>query len=427
MSREVQIGVGSFSTVTRITTKGGAGGVIVAIKTIENALSPERDDTEIVRLLRELIILREFSHPNILSASSITRDEASSLDTSQYDVRITTPNMDCDLSAMLRTPRVAQSLDTDQITMLYYQVLAGLKYLHEHGVIHRDLNPRNILVNSNGSVKIGDFGLCSLSSAKNTKIRRKQQDEGGESKRQSQGEKGQGEKNDHNNEECDEDSLLWRTLRVSNIHCTPYTSPEILLERKKCTPSSDMWAAGIVLVEMLFASVEEKKVSLLLPSLHRGGGSGSGISSSAAADPGAVIVDLVALLGGDEEDWKTYSKKNKQLFVEEMTKNRGNFPSLSLKEWSSVTSLHPLLSLAKTMLQYRPEKRVSAREAMFDSSAFEKFGTTWSITWCGLPLSTSKKRELFFFEIEKRKGNEMERERLMLEVDKYMDGSWKRQ
>jgi hypothetical protein len=42
------------------------------------------------------------------------------------------------------------------------QLLEGLKYLRLNGVIHRDIKPDNILYCNNGKIKIADFGLCSL-------------------------------------------------------------------------------------------------------------------------------------------------------------------------------------------------------------------------------------------------------------------------
>ena len=39
------------------------------------------------------------------------------------------------------------------------QIIQGLKYIHSQTIMHRDLKPQNILINSKGDVKIADFGL----------------------------------------------------------------------------------------------------------------------------------------------------------------------------------------------------------------------------------------------------------------------------
>lgn len=41
-----------------------------------------------------------------------------------------------------------------------YQVLEGIHFCHSHRVLHRDLKPQNLLVNSHGVVKLADFGLA---------------------------------------------------------------------------------------------------------------------------------------------------------------------------------------------------------------------------------------------------------------------------
>ena len=43
---------------------------------------------------------------------------------------------------------------------LTYQVLQAITYCHCRRILHRDLKPQNLLMGSNGIIKVADFGLA---------------------------------------------------------------------------------------------------------------------------------------------------------------------------------------------------------------------------------------------------------------------------
>ena len=50
--------------------------------------------------------------------------------------------------------------DMNRVWRLFREIIEGLVHIHEQGMIHRDLKPVNIFLDSNDQVKIGDFGLA---------------------------------------------------------------------------------------------------------------------------------------------------------------------------------------------------------------------------------------------------------------------------
>ena len=46
------------------------------------------------------------------------------------------------------------------IWRIFRQLLEGLAYIHSQRIIHRDLKPANLFIDTQGDLKIGDFGLA---------------------------------------------------------------------------------------------------------------------------------------------------------------------------------------------------------------------------------------------------------------------------
>lgn len=66
----------------------------------------------------------------------------------------------CEKSTLRDTIDQGLFEDSSRLWRLFREILDGLSYIHEQGMIHRDLKPVNIFLDSQDHVKIGDFGLA---------------------------------------------------------------------------------------------------------------------------------------------------------------------------------------------------------------------------------------------------------------------------
>ena len=86
-----------------------------------------------VRTLREVRLLRLLDHDNIIKVNRVEINE----DIESFrNIYIFFDLMETDLAEIIQSP---QQLKKDHISFFTYQILSAMKYLHESGVVHRDL------------------------------------------------------------------------------------------------------------------------------------------------------------------------------------------------------------------------------------------------------------------------------------------------
>ncbi|KAK7870214.1 hypothetical protein R5R35_003486 [Gryllus longicercus] len=122
----------------------------VAIKKLSR---PFQNVTHAKRAYREFKLMKLVNHKNIIGLLNAFTPQKS-LEEFQ-DVYLVMELMDANLCQVIQ-----MDLDHERMSYLLYQMLCGIKHLHSAGIIHRDLKPSNIVVKSDCTLKILDFGLA---------------------------------------------------------------------------------------------------------------------------------------------------------------------------------------------------------------------------------------------------------------------------
>lgn len=104
------------------------------------------------------MLLKMVNHKNIIGLLNVFTPDRSYEEF--QDLYLVTELMDASLVQVIQ-----MDLDHERLSYLMYQMLCGVKHLHDAGIIHRDLKPSNIVVKSDCSLKILDFGLARTAGA----------------------------------------------------------------------------------------------------------------------------------------------------------------------------------------------------------------------------------------------------------------------
>ena len=189
------IGEGTYGVVYKARVR--STGEILALKRIR--LEQEEEGVPSTAI-REISLLKELRHENIVKLVDVVHLEKKLYLVFEY--------LDLDLKKhMDSSPHISN--DRMVIKGYVYQMCAGIAFCHSHRVLHRDLKPQNLLIDTEtNSLKLADFGLARAFAI----------------------------------------PLRAYTHEVVTLW---YRAPEILLGAKQYSTPVDVWSIGCIFAEMI--------------------------------------------------------------------------------------------------------------------------------------------------------------------------------
>lgn len=105
--------------------------------------------------IREITLLKELQHPNIVGLEDVIMQENRLLLIFEF--------LTMDLKKYIDSQKGKNgegALDPGSVKSYLYQIFEGILFCHQRRIIHRDLKPQNILISKDGVIKLADFGLA---------------------------------------------------------------------------------------------------------------------------------------------------------------------------------------------------------------------------------------------------------------------------
>ncbi|KAJ5191072.1 Cytokinesis protein sepH [Penicillium cinerascens] len=184
------LGKGAFGSVYRALNWNT--GETVAVKQIKLTDLPK---SELRVIMLEIDLLKNLDHPNIVKYQGFVK----SVETLNIILEY------CENGSLHSIAKNFGRFPENLVGLYMSQVLHGLLYLHEQGVIHRDIKGANILTTKEGLVKLADFGVASRTTG----------------------------------------------LSESSVVGTPYWMAPEVIELSGATTASDIWSLGCTVIELL--------------------------------------------------------------------------------------------------------------------------------------------------------------------------------
>lgn len=205
------VGKGSFGTVYKALL---ANKVTVVCCKVLNIAEVDRE-RDMHKVHNEVALMKQLSHPNIVQYYGSLEDKE------QLVIVMEFVN-GCSLNQVIH--RFGPSVSLETMRQWVLQIVSGIQYLHSRGIVHRDIKGANVLLSTEGVVKLVDFGCSKYL--------------GGDHAAASQ-------------------NGSFQTSGCSTLVGTPYwMAPEVIkgdLEGGKSLYGlkSDIWSLGCTIVEML--------------------------------------------------------------------------------------------------------------------------------------------------------------------------------
>jgi serine/threonine protein kinase len=184
------LGKGAFASVYRALNWDT--GETVAVKQIR---TEHLGGAELKSIMLEIDLLKSLSHPNIVRYNGFVSTSESLYIILEY----------CENGSLHSICKNFGKFPENLVALYMSQVLHGLLYLHEQGVIHRDIKGANILTTKEGLVKLADFGVATKQSG----------------------------------------------LDHASVVGTPYWMAPEVIELSGATTASDIWSVGCTVIELI--------------------------------------------------------------------------------------------------------------------------------------------------------------------------------
>ena len=168
----------------------------VAVKVLRT--NYQTDPIAVARFQREARAMADLDHPHIVRITDIGEEEGQQYLAMEYVAGL-------DLKRYIKEHH---PLSNEEAIRIMGQILLAMRLAHTRGIVHRDLKPQNILLTSDGTAKVTDFGIAVAFA---------------------------------------ETSLTQTNSMLGSVH---YLSPE-QARGSKATVQSDIYAMGIIFYEML--------------------------------------------------------------------------------------------------------------------------------------------------------------------------------